>query len=82
MDQQNGNMAPGQQNYPFNEEPQGNPNAQPGEAIREGAREEDQLDKLKENTSDQDNAESIGAPPDAYQYDRETTDNENENQAG
>ncbi|TWR30925.1 hypothetical protein FPZ43_00125 [Mucilaginibacter pallidiroseus] len=77
MEDKKGNMAPGQQNYPSNEDPQGNPNRKTGSEIIKGARQEDQLDKMKENAPEDGTNNTIGAEPKAYQYHRKT---ENENQ--
>ncbi|MCD8742191.1 hypothetical protein LT679_16385 [Mucilaginibacter roseus] len=54
MEQQKGNVAPGQQNYPSEEQPQGNPNRQTPDEIVQGAKQNDQLDKLEENAPDED----------------------------
>jgi hypothetical protein len=48
MNEQEQNAAPGQQNYPSEQEPQGNPNAESAGEIVKGARNEDQLEKMKE----------------------------------
>ncbi|WP_295767190.1 hypothetical protein [uncultured Mucilaginibacter sp.] len=77
MAEQNESMAPGQQNYPSENEPQGNSHALSGNEIREGANEEDQLDELKENSTDVDEDKKSGAAPTAYQYERKITDSQN-----
>lgn len=64
MEEQEGNMAPGQQNYPSNDESQGNSHALSGDEIREGANEEDQLDEFKKNPKSVDDNQKSGAAPD------------------
>ncbi|MVN92966.1 hypothetical protein [Mucilaginibacter aquatilis] len=76
MSEQKGSMAPGQQNYPSENEPQGNPHALSGDEIREGANEEDQLDELKENSTNVDDNKKSGAAPTAYQNERKITDDQ------
>jgi len=73
MTEQAGSMAPGQQNYPSEKEPQGNPNAVSGKEIKEGANEQDQLDELKKNPSGVEDDKKAGAAPTAYHYERKTT---------
>lgn len=74
MENRKGNMAPGQQNSPSEKEPQGNPNRQSSDEIVEGARQEDQLDKLHENAPDGNDGKEIGAEPKAYQHERKDED--------
>lgn len=76
MEEQKGNVAPGQQNYPSEEEPQGNPNRQTPDEILQGAQQEDQLDKLKKNAPDGNEGKQHGAEPKAYQYERKTKNDE------
>jgi hypothetical protein len=66
MVQQDDNMAPGQQNYPTTSKEENNQNAQSGEELKAGARQDDQLDKLKQNVTEGEEGEKIGSPPNAY----------------
>ncbi|UEG51690.1 hypothetical protein LLH06_11990 [Mucilaginibacter daejeonensis] len=57
------NMAPGQQNFPSKEDPQGNPHRRSTEEIVEGARTEDQLDEFKSNAPKGGTEHHEGAAP-------------------
>lgn len=74
MTEQAGSMAPGQQNYPSENEPQGSKAILSGEEISDGANQEDQLDELKKNSTDIDEDKKSGAAPTAYHYERKETD--------
>jgi hypothetical protein len=63
------NMAPGQQNFPAKDGDNGR-ETEPGQEIISGARQEDQLDALKDEANEDPSTNDEGAAPGAYQYDR------------
>jgi hypothetical protein len=66
MQQQDNNMAPGQQNYPSTNKEENNKNTLPDEEIRAGAQQDDQLDKFKQDAPEGEEGERIGSQPSAY----------------
>ncbi|RVU00314.1 hypothetical protein EOD41_12585 [Mucilaginibacter limnophilus] len=72
------NVAPGQQNYPTGNPDEDNKLAHPEEEITRGARQEDQLDKMKEAAPEGDEGKEHGAEPNVYQYKRQETNDSDE----
>lgn len=66
------NAAPGQQNFPDKNGDNGRETQTSAEIIS-GANEEDQIDAVKEQASDNPSTNDEGAAPTAYQYERKNS---------
>lgn len=63
MKNEEGNMAPGQQNYPKNNREEDNKLVHPDEEINHGAQQTDQLEKLKQAAPNDEAGKQTGAQP-------------------